>query len=120
MSHQTVIFVGVVVFDGFDGPCEFSSGLALWRVFFFLRFVFPPKFVAILLGLQVLDEGRLTDGKGKTVDFSNTVVILTSNLGVRPPASCHPRETHVLTKEDQGPRPLPNNGTNRAGQSPYY
>jgi len=31
--------------------------------------------------LQVLDEGRLTDGKGKTVDFSNTVVILTSNLG---------------------------------------
>eukprot|EP00922_Rhytidocystis_sp_ex-Travisia-forbesii_P059466 GHVS01088181.1.p1 GENE.GHVS01088181.1~~GHVS01088181.1.p1 ORF type:complete len:662 (-),score=114.44 GHVS01088181.1:97-1995(-) len=31
--------------------------------------------------LQVLDDGRLTDGKGKTVDFSNTVVILTSNLG---------------------------------------
>eukprot|EP00668_Euglena_longa_P002968 GGOE01003465.1.p1 GENE.GGOE01003465.1~~GGOE01003465.1.p1 ORF type:complete len:907 (-),score=152.93 GGOE01003465.1:259-2955(-) len=31
--------------------------------------------------LQVLDEGRLTDGRGKTVDFSNTVVILTSNLG---------------------------------------
>ena len=30
---------------------------------------------------QVLDEGRLTDGRGKTVDFSNTVVILTSNLG---------------------------------------
>ena len=29
----------------------------------------------------MLDEGRLTDGKGKTVDFSNTVVILTSNLG---------------------------------------
>eukprot|EP00922_Rhytidocystis_sp_ex-Travisia-forbesii_P059455 GHVS01088168.1.p1 GENE.GHVS01088168.1~~GHVS01088168.1.p1 ORF type:complete len:903 (-),score=202.18 GHVS01088168.1:23-2608(-) len=31
--------------------------------------------------LQVLDDGRLTDGRGKTVDFSNTVVILTSNLG---------------------------------------
>jgi ATP-dependent Clp protease ATP-binding subunit ClpB len=31
--------------------------------------------------LQVLDEGRLTDGHGKTVDFSNTVIILTSNLG---------------------------------------
>jgi len=31
--------------------------------------------------LQVLDDGRLTDGKGKTVDFSNTVVILTSNMG---------------------------------------
>ncbi|MGV0434774.1 ATP-dependent chaperone ClpB [Corynebacterium ureicelerivorans] len=31
--------------------------------------------------LQVLDEGRLTDGQGRTVDFRNTVVILTSNLG---------------------------------------
>ncbi len=31
--------------------------------------------------LQVLDEGRLTDGQGRTVDFSNTVLILTSNLG---------------------------------------
>ncbi|HUX67522.1 MAG TPA: ATP-dependent chaperone ClpB [Terriglobales bacterium] len=31
--------------------------------------------------LQVLDDGRLTDGKGRTVDFRNTVVIMTSNLG---------------------------------------
>ena len=31
--------------------------------------------------LQVLDEGRLTDGHGRTVDFQNTVVIMTSNLG---------------------------------------
>ncbi|TKD51329.1 ATP-dependent chaperone ClpB [Sphingomonas baiyangensis] len=31
--------------------------------------------------LQVLDDGRLTDGQGRTVDFSNTIVILTSNLG---------------------------------------
>jgi ATP-dependent Clp protease ATP-binding subunit ClpB len=31
--------------------------------------------------LQVLDDGRLTDGQGKTVDFSNTVIIFTSNLG---------------------------------------
>ena len=31
--------------------------------------------------LQVLDEGRLTDSRGRTVDFSNTVVVLTSNLG---------------------------------------
>ena len=31
--------------------------------------------------LQVLDEGRLTDSKGRTVDFTNTVIILTSNLG---------------------------------------
>jgi ATP-dependent Clp protease ATP-binding subunit ClpB len=31
--------------------------------------------------LQVLDDGRLTDGKGRTVDFKNTVVIMTSNIG---------------------------------------
>lgn len=31
--------------------------------------------------LQVLDDGRLTDGHGRTVDFSNTLIILTSNLG---------------------------------------
>ncbi|WP_295564060.1 ATP-dependent chaperone ClpB [uncultured Sphingomonas sp.] len=31
--------------------------------------------------LQVLDDGRLTDGQGRTVDFSNTIIILTSNLG---------------------------------------
>ena len=31
--------------------------------------------------LQVLDDGRLTDGQGRTVDFKNTVIVLTSNLG---------------------------------------
>lgn len=38
-----------------------------------------PQVFNILL--QVLDDGRLTDGKGRTVDFSNTVIIMTSNLG---------------------------------------
>ena len=33
--------------------------------------------------LQILDDGRLTDGKGRTVDFKNTVIILTSNIGSR-------------------------------------
>ena len=31
--------------------------------------------------LQVLDDGRLTDGQGRTVDFSNTIIIMTSNIG---------------------------------------
>jgi ATP-dependent Clp protease ATP-binding subunit ClpB len=31
--------------------------------------------------LQVLDDGRMTDGQGRTVDFKNTVIIMTSNLG---------------------------------------
>jgi ATP-dependent Clp protease ATP-binding subunit ClpC len=33
--------------------------------------------------LQVLDDGRLTDGNGRTVDFKNTIVIMTSNVGTR-------------------------------------
>ena len=31
--------------------------------------------------LQLMDDGRLTDGQGRTVDFRNTLVIMTSNLG---------------------------------------
>ena len=31
--------------------------------------------------LQVLDDGRLTDGQGRTVDFTNTIVVMTSNIG---------------------------------------
>lgn len=31
--------------------------------------------------LQVLDDGRLTDNKGRTVNFKNTIIIMTSNLG---------------------------------------
>lgn len=38
-----------------------------------------PRVLTLLL--QVLDEGRLTDSKGRTVDFKNTVIILTSNVG---------------------------------------
>ena len=33
--------------------------------------------------LQVLDDGRLTDGKGRVVDFKNTIIIMTSNIGAR-------------------------------------
>jgi len=41
--------------------------------------------------LQVLDDGRLTDGQGRTVDFRNTVIILTSNIG----------STHIMEESDQ-------------------
>ncbi len=44
-----------------------------------------PEVFDILL--QVLDDGRLTDGQGRTVDFRNTIMILTSNLGSQLPAS---------------------------------
>jgi ATP-dependent Clp protease ATP-binding subunit ClpB len=38
-----------------------------------------PKVLNVLL--QIMDDGRLTDGQGTTVDFTNTVIMLTSNLG---------------------------------------
>jgi ATP-dependent Clp protease ATP-binding subunit ClpB len=42
--------------------------------------------------LQVFDDGRLTDGKGKTVDFTNTVIIMTSNIASQ--------QIQELTEED--------------------
>ncbi|XAO72048.1 MAG: ATP-dependent chaperone ClpB [Acetobacteraceae bacterium] len=41
--------------------------------------------------LQVLDDGRLTDGQGRLVDFRNTIIVLTSNLG-----------SDILAKQDEG------------------
>ena len=38
-----------------------------------------PEFVNLLL--QILDDGRVTDGQGRTVNFRNTIIILTSNVG---------------------------------------
>ncbi|MGB2288762.1 MAG: AAA family ATPase, partial [Candidatus Puniceispirillaceae bacterium] len=43
--------------------------------------------------LQVLDEGRLTDGKGRQVDFRNTMILLTSNIGAE----------HLLALDDHAP-----------------
>ncbi len=57
-----------------------------------------PEVFDILL--QVLDDGRLTDGQGRTVDFRNTILILTSNLGssflVDPTLSPQARESSVM------------------------
>jgi ATP-dependent Clp protease ATP-binding subunit ClpB len=48
--------------------------------------------------LQILDDGRLTDGKGRTVDFKNTVIIMTSNLGSREIQEWESDETVMRTK----------------------
>jgi ATP-dependent Clp protease ATP-binding subunit ClpC len=45
----------------------------------------------LMVLLQVLEEGRLTDGRGRSVDFSNTVVVLTSNLGADAFSGVRPR-----------------------------
>jgi ATP-dependent Clp protease ATP-binding subunit ClpB len=58
-----------------------------------------PEVFDILL--QVLDDGRLTDGQGRTVDFRNTILVLTSNLGsqflVEPTLSDEERRESVMT-----------------------
>jgi ATP-dependent Clp protease ATP-binding subunit ClpB len=50
--------------------------------------------------LQVLDDGRLTDGQGRTVDFRNVLIVLTSNLGSEILASL-PEKTEVAKVRDQ-------------------
>jgi ATP-dependent Clp protease ATP-binding subunit ClpB len=50
--------------------------------------------------LQVLDDGRLTDGQGRTVDFRNTLIVLTSNLGSEILASL-PENAEVASVRDQ-------------------
>jgi ATP-dependent Clp protease ATP-binding subunit ClpB len=49
--------------------------------------------------LQVLDEGRLTDSKGRTVDFTNTIIILTSNLGSEILLDASKKKDEVITQE---------------------
>jgi ATP-dependent Clp protease ATP-binding subunit ClpA len=46
--------------------------------------------------LQILDDGRLTDGQGRTVDFKNTIIIMTSNVGTE---QIHHRGTEDTEKE---------------------
>jgi ATP-dependent Clp protease ATP-binding subunit ClpB len=66
-----------------------------------------PEVFDILL--QVLDDGRLTDGQGRTVDFTNTILILTSNLGspilIDPTLSPETRREQVMALVRQAFRP---------------
>jgi ATP-dependent Clp protease ATP-binding subunit ClpB len=59
--------------------------------------------------LQVLDDGRLTDGQGRTVDFRNTILIMTSNLGSQyladPLLSEHEKHEQVMAQVKQVFRP---------------
>ncbi|HJG92709.1 MAG TPA: AAA family ATPase, partial [Brachybacterium massiliense] len=48
--------------------------------------------------LQVLDDGRLTDGQGRTVDFRSTILVLTSNLGA------HALQDQLLTEKERHER----------------
>ena len=58
-------------------PTLHASFLLIWFANLRPRAAQPD----ITLFLQVLDDGRLTDGQGPMVDFRNTVIVMTSNLG---------------------------------------
>ena len=50
--------------------------------------------------LQILDDGRLTDGQGRTVDFKNTIIVMTSNLGTRHMSGKRSGETDNMIFEE--------------------
>jgi len=54
--------------------------------------------------LQVLDDGRLTDGKGRVVDFKNTIIIMTSNIGARMLTSAAGRKIGFASAADEASR----------------
>ena len=65
--------------------------------------------------LQVLDDGRITDSQGRTVDFKNTILILTSNLGSEYFLSGEPEKVEPLLKRSFRPEFL-----NRLDEIVYY
>src|ERR1700744_6425917 len=67
---------------GYDEACALTESVRRrpYQVILFDEVEKAHSYVFNIL-LQVLDDGRLTDGQGRTVDFRNTVIILTSNLG---------------------------------------
>ena len=66
--------------------------------------------------LQVLDDGRLTDGQGRTVDFKNTVIIMTSNIGSTAIAASGARSGDVGLRVDEAAR-SPSCSAARSGPS---
>ena len=61
-----------------SSPSRCGGGLILVVLFDEIEKAHPDVFNVML---QIMDDGRLTDGKGRTVDFRNTVIIMTSNIG---------------------------------------
>ena len=63
-----------------SSPRRCAAGPSAWSCFDEIEKAHPDVFNILL---QILEDGRLTDGHGRTVDFKNTVVIMTSNLGMK-------------------------------------
>lgn len=82
-AHSVSRLVGAPPgYVGFDRGGELTAALleSPYKLVLFDEFEKAHPAVHRLL-LQVLDDGRLTDSSGQTVDFSNTVIVLTSNIG---------------------------------------
>ena len=82
-AHSVSRFIGAPPgYVGFDKGGELTSALmeSPYKLVLFDEFEKAHPSVHRLL-LQILDDGRLTDSMGHTVDFSNTVIVLTSNMG---------------------------------------
>ena len=54
--------------------------------------------------LQILDDGRLTDGQGRTVSFKNTIIVLTSNIGARELTGKHTSLGFIRSGEEEASR----------------
>ena len=81
--HATSRLIGAPPgYVGFDDGGQLTEAVRRYpfRVILFDEIEKAHPDVSNIL-LQILEDGRLTDGRGRTVDFSNTVVIMTSNLG---------------------------------------
>uniref|UniRef100_A0A0D9YQK2 AAA+ ATPase domain-containing protein n=1 Tax=Oryza glumipatula TaxID=40148 RepID=A0A0D9YQK2_9ORYZ len=70
--------------NGYDKGGQLTE-LVRWRPYSVVLFDEVEKADAAVFNvfLQILDDGRLTDGQGRTVDFTNTIIIMTSNLGAQ-------------------------------------
>ncbi len=60
--------------------------------------------------LQVLEDGRLTDSTGRTVDFRNTICVMTSNVGAADVEKKQPRAGFLQHRQGRNVRPLPTSG----------
>lgn len=93
--------------NGYDKGGQLTE-LVRWRPYSVVLFDEVEKADAAVFNvfLQILDDGRLTDGQGRTVDFTNTIIIMTSNLG-RSTSPTPPPPTPATRTTPRRPPPPP-------------
>lgn len=92
---------------GYDDAGQLTEAVRRkpYAVLLFDEFEKAHRDISALL-LQVLDEGFLTDSQGHKVDFRNTIIVLTSNLGADILVGSDPLHTHELSDEGDVPAPV--------------